>query len=268
MRGVRETPDGIEIGALVTLTEITRNPLITERYALLAQAAGRVASPQIRNVGTLAGNVAQDARCWYYRRGLNCYRAGGNLCYADTPEGMNREHALFNTSRCVAVSPSDTGTALVALEAQMVISSASGERVVEAEDFFVGPNLDIRHMTVLRPGDILTAVRIPAKWANAEFYFEKVADRNVWDFALVSIAAAMRVNNGVIEDSRLVAGAVQCTPRRLTSVESAIRGKARNQETADQVATLAVQGAQPLNFNHFKMPLMENLVNRAVRGHA
>jgi xanthine dehydrogenase YagS FAD-binding subunit len=226
-----------------------------------------VASPQIRNVGTLAGNVAQDARCWYYRRGLNCYRAGGNLCYADTPEGMNREHALFNTSRCVAVTPSDTGPALVALEAQMVIRNASGERVVDAEDFFVGPNLDITHMTVLGAGDILTAVRIPAKWANAEFYFEKVADRNVWDFALVSIAAAMRVNNGVIEDARLVAGAVQCTPRRLSSIESAIRGKARNQETADQVASLATEGAQPLNFNHFKMPLMENLVNRAVRGH-
>jgi xanthine dehydrogenase YagS FAD-binding subunit len=267
MRGITETADGIEIGALVTLTEITRNPLITERYALLALAAGRVASPQIRNVGTLAGNVAQDARCWYYRRGLNCYRAGGNLCYADTPEGMNREHALFNTSRCVAVTPSDTGPALVALEAQMVIRNASGERVVDAEDFFVGPNLDITHMTVLGAGDILTAVRIPAKWANAEFYFEKVADRNVWDFALVSIAAAMRVNNGVIEDARLVAGAVQCTPRRLSSIESAIRGKARNQETADQVASLATEGAQPLNFNHFKMPLMENLVNRAVRGH-
>jgi xanthine dehydrogenase YagS FAD-binding subunit len=267
MRGITETADGIEIGALVTLTEITRNPLITERYALLAQAAGRVASPQIRNAGTIAGNVAQDARCWYYRRGLNCYRAGGNLCYADTPEGMNREHALFNTSRCVAVTPSDTGPALVALEAQMVIRNASGERVVDAEDFFVGPNLDITHMTVLGAGDILTAVRIPAKWANAEFYFEKVADRNVWDFALVSIAAAMRVNNGVIEDARLVAGAVQCTPRRLSSIESAIRGKARNQETADQVASLATEGAQPLNFNHFKMPLMENLVNRAVRGH-
>jgi xanthine dehydrogenase YagS FAD-binding subunit len=149
----------------------------------------------------------------------------------------------------------------------MVIRNASGERVVDAEDFFVGPNLDITHMTVLGAGDILTAVRIPAKWANAEFYFEKVADRNVWDFALVSIAAAMRVNNGVIEDARLVAGAVQCTPRRLSSIESAIRGKARNQETADQVASLATEGAQPLNFNHFKMPLMENLVNRAVRGH-
>jgi len=268
MRGITETADGIEIGALVTLTELTRNPLITERFSLLAQAAGRVASPQIRNVGTLAGNVSQDVRCWYYRRGLNCYRAGGNLCYADTPEAMNREHALFNASRCVAVTPSDTGPALVALEAQMVIRNASGERVVDAEDFFVGPNLDITHTTVLRPGDILTAVRIPAKWANAEFYFEKVADRNVWDFALVSISAAMRVNNGVIEESRLVVGAVQATPRRLSSIEQAIRGKARNQETADQVASLATQGAQPLNYNHFKMPLMENLVNRAVRGQA
>ncbi|OGT73471.1 MAG: molybdopterin dehydrogenase [Gammaproteobacteria bacterium RIFCSPLOWO2_02_FULL_57_10] len=268
MRGIRETADGIEIGALVTLTELTRDPLITERYSLLAEAAGRVASPQIRNVGTIAGNVSQDVRCWYYRRGLNCYRAGGNLCYADTPEGMNREHALFNASRCVAVTPSDTGPALVALEAQMVISNGSSERVVAAEDFFVGPNVDITHTTVLRPGEILTAVRIPAKWANAEFYFEKVADRNVWDFALVSISAAMRVNNGVIEESRMVAGAVEATPRRLDRIEQAIRGKARNQETADEVAALAIQGARPLNYNHFKMPLLENLVNRAVRGHA
>lgn len=268
MRGVKETADGIEIGALATLTEITNNPLIKERYSLLAQAAGRVASPQIRNVGTLAGNVAQDVRCWYYRRGLNCYRAGGNLCYADTPEGMNREHAIFNASRCVAVTPSDTAPALVALEAQMVITSARGQRVVAAENFFVGPNLDILNTTVLAPGDILTAVRIPAKWANAEFYFEKVADRNVWDFALVSIAAAMRVNNGVIEESRLVAGAVQATPRRLTSVERAIRGKARDEATANSVATLASRDASPLNYNHFKVPLMDNLVKRAVRGQA
>jgi xanthine dehydrogenase YagS FAD-binding subunit len=268
MRGVKETADGIEIGALVTLTEITKDPIIKERYSLLAQAAGRVASPQIRNVGTIAGNVSQDVRCWYYRRGLNCYRAGGNLCYADTPEGMNREHAIFNASRCVAVTPSDTGPALVALEAQMVINSASGQRVVPAEEFFVGPNLDIRNTTVLRDGDILTAVRIPAKWANAQFYFEKVADRNSWDFSLVSISAAMRVNNGVIEDSRLVVGAVQATPRRLTEVEQAIRGKARNDSTAESIGTMASRDANPLNYNHFKMPLMDNLVKRALRGQA
>ncbi|MES3007503.1 MAG: xanthine dehydrogenase family protein subunit M [Pseudomonadota bacterium] len=264
MRGISETADGIEIGALVTLTELANNALIKERYSLLSSAAGRVASPQIRNIGTLGGNVAQDVRCWYYRRGLNCYRAGGNLCYADTPEGQNREHALFGASRCVAVTPSDTAPALVALEAQMVIRNASGERVVAAEDFFIGPDVDIRHTTVLRAGDVLTSVRIPAKWANAEFYFEKVADRNVWDFALVSIAAAMKVTNGTIEESRLVAGAVECTPRRLTSVEQAIQGRARNQETADAVASLASQGAKPLNYNHFKMPLMDNLVKRAL----
>jgi xanthine dehydrogenase YagS FAD-binding subunit len=264
MRGVRETSDGIEIGALVTLTEISKDPLINERYALLAQAAGKVASPQIRNVGTIAGNVSQDVRCWYYRRGLNCYRAGGNLCYADTPEGMNREHALFGASRCVAVTPSDTGPALVALEAQMVIQSESGQRIVSAEDFFVGPQLDIEVTTVLGDGDILTAVRIPAKWANAEFYHEKVADRNAWDFALVSIAAAMRVNNGVIEDSRIIMGAVQATPYRLRNIERAVQGKSRNAETAASVASMASEGAKALNHNHFKMPLMNNLVKRAL----
>ena len=130
MRGIRETADGIEIGALTTLTEIHSNDMIRSQYGVLAEAAEAVASPQIRNVGTLAGNVSQDVRCWYYRRGLQCYRAGGNLCYADTPEGQNREHALFNASRCVAVTPSDTGPALVALEATMVINSESGERTV------------------------------------------------------------------------------------------------------------------------------------------
>ncbi len=134
-KGIKETSDGIEIGAVTTLTEISKNPLVKEKFALLAKAAGVVASPQIRNVGTLAGNLAQDARCWYYRRGLDCYRAGGNICYADSPEGLNREHAIFGASRCVAVSPSDTAPALVALDATMVISSAKGQRLVSAQDF-------------------------------------------------------------------------------------------------------------------------------------
>lgn len=264
MRGIRETSDGIEIGALATLTEIAGNDLIRQRYSLLADAASQVASPQIRNVGTIAGNVSQDVRCWYYRRGLDCYRAGGNLCYADTPEAQNREHAIFDASRCVAVTPSDTAPALVALEAEMVIRDSSGERVVAAEDFFLGPDVDIENTTVLRPGDILTAVRIPTTWANADFYFEKVADRNVWDFALVNVAAAMRTSNGTIEDSRIVCGAVSCTPRRLRDVERAVRGRARNADTGESVASLATRGARPLTRNHYKLPLMENLVKRAL----
>lgn len=264
LRGVRETGDGIEIGALTTLTEVANNSVIQQQYSLLSQAASVVASPQIRNIGTLGGNVSQDVRCWYYRRGLSCYRAGGNLCYADTPQGMNREHSLFESSRCVAASPSDTAPALVALDATMVIRSLNGERTLAAEDYFVGPANDIENTTALRPGEILTTVRIPNTWANATFYFEKVADRNVWDFALVNVAAAFKVSGGNVEDSRIVCGAVQCTPRRVTNVENAIRGQAKNAATAESVAEMATDGARALAHNGFKIPLMQNLVKRAI----
>jgi len=264
LRGIRESGGGIEIGPLTTLSEVASNADIQQRFSLLADAAATVASPQIRNIGTLGGNVSQDVRCWYYRRGLSCYRAGGNLCYADTPQGMNRDHSLFDTSRCVAASPSDTAPALVALEATMLISNSSGEREVAAEDYFVGPANDIESTTVLRPGDILTGVRIPATWANATFYFEKVADRNVWDFALVNIAAAFKLSGGNIEDARIVAGAVQATPRRLTGVEDAIRGQAKNSATAESVMELATDGARALAHNGFKIPLLQNLVKRAI----
>lgn len=265
LTGIEETASGIRIGAMTTLRDVSRSEIVRSRYGLLAAAAVKVASPQIRNQGTLGGNLAQDTRCWYYRRGLSCYRAGGNICYADSPEGMNREHAIFGASRCVAVSPSDTGTALVALDATMVIQNGSGTRRVAAADFFVGPAVNITHMTVLRPGDILTAIELPASWADAEYYFEKVADRNVWDFALVSIAAAFRTEAGTIRDARLVCGAVECVPRRLRSVERAIIGKPRSEATGETVADLASDGARPLNYNHFKIPLMSNLVKRALR---
>ncbi|MDH3452989.1 MAG: xanthine dehydrogenase family protein subunit M [Gammaproteobacteria bacterium] len=265
LRGIKETADGVEIGALTTLTEIEHDPLIRAKYALLAHAAGKVASPQIRNVGTLGGNVSQDARCWYYRYGLDCYRAGGNTCYADTPEGMNREHALFGADRCVAVSPSDTAPALIALDASMVIRNSDGERVVNAEDFFIGPAVNIERMTVLEPGDILTAIRIPHTWAGAQFYFEKVADRNTWDFALVNVASAMVVSNGMIERLRIACGGVECVPKRLKVVEEIVQGSPPDGETGALAGKSAVRGAKPLNYNHFKITLMENLVKRAIR---
>ncbi len=265
LKGIRETADGVEIGALATLTEIERHPVIRKKFGLLAEAARKVASPQIRNSGTIGGNVAQDTRCWYYRAGLPCYRAGGNTCYADTPEGMNREHALFNASRCVAVTPSDTAPALVALDAKMVIRNGQGTRVVDAEKFFIGPAVDITRMTILKPGDIVTAIRIPNTWAGATFYFEKVADRAVWDFALVNVAAAMIVKDGVIENIRIACGGVECVPRRLLVVEDLARGQKKDEAVAKLAGTAATRGAKPLNFNHFKVPLMQNLVTRAIR---
>lgn len=265
LRGVREHNGGLEIGAMTTLTQLERNPLVQERYQLLADAAGVVASPQIRNTGTLGGNLCQDARCWYYRYGTNCYRAGGNTCYADTPEGQNREHCLWGADRCVAVSPSDTAPALVALDAHMVIVGRDGEREVRAEEFFIGPNIDIERMTVLRPGEVLTAVRLPAEWAGARSYFEKAADRKTWDFALVSIAAAMFMNGDRVERIRVAAGAVQCVPRRLNVVEEVVTGQPKDEDTARLAGQSATRGATALNHNHFKIPLLENLVTRAIR---
>jgi xanthine dehydrogenase YagS FAD-binding subunit len=266
LRGIRELPDGgIEIGAMTTLTAIETNPLVRERYRVLADAAGRVASPQIRNTGTLGGNLCQDTRCWYYRYGVDCYRAGGNSCYADSPQGQNREHCLWGADRCVAVSPSDTAPALVVLDARMVIRGADGEREVAAEDFFIGPDIDIERMTILEPGEILAAVRIPLDWAGAQFYFEKVADRNTWDFALVSIAAAMFTGGGNIERIRLAAGGVECVPRRLGVVEDVVTGQPKSEATATLAGQSATRNATPLNFNHFKIQLLRNLVTRAIR---
>lgn len=265
LKGIRETANGVEIRALTTLTEVSTNPVIRKKFRLLADAAGHVASPQIRNSGTIGGNASQDARCWYYREGLDCYRAGGNTCFADTPAGQNREHAIFDASRCIAVTQSDTAPALVVLEAVMVLKSAKGERVVEAENFFIGPAIDIKRMNVIKPEEVLAAIRIPNKWAGAKFYFEKVADRNVWDFPLINVASAVKVTNGKIDTARVACGGVSCTPRLVKVIGDIVKGSAQTQEIASLAGKTAVHGARPLNYNHYKIPLMENLVTRAIR---
>ena len=235
-------------------------------YGVLAAAAAVVASPQIRNQGTLGGNLSQDTRCWYYRDGWNCYRAGGNICYADTPTAMNREHCVLGASRCVAVNPSDTAPALVALDATFVVRRGGREREVPAAEFFVGPAVDIERMTVLEPGDLLTAVRLPAQWAGAQFYWEKSRDRQVWDFALGSVASVARVQGGVVEDIRVVVNGMAPTPVRLTAVETAVRGQAVTEATAEAAGQLAIQGVRPLAHNGYKVALLKNLVKRAIRG--
>jgi xanthine dehydrogenase YagS FAD-binding subunit len=266
LRGIRDAGGGLEIGAMTSLTDVAEHPLVNERFRLLAEAAGLVASPQIRNQGTLGGNISQDARCWYYRRGWSCYRAGGNICYADTPTAINREHAILQADRCVAVSPSDTAPALIALDAQMVIRRRGGERVIEAADYFLGPDIDITRMTVLEPGELLTAIRLPATWAGTRFYFEKVRDRQVWDFPLVNVASAIKESGGRIGEARVVVGAVAARPLRLRAVEQALAGQPINEDTATRAGELAVEGARTLRYNAYKVPLMRNLVRRAVRG--
>ena len=266
LKGIRPWEDGLEIGAMNTLTEVVRHPMVRERFSILLEAAEAAASPQIRNQGTIGGNVSQDTRCWYYRAGWACYRAGGNICYADTPQSINREHAILDADRCVAVNPSDTAPALIALGAQMVVRTGEGQRVVPAEEYFIGPGTDITRMTILQQGDLLTSIRIPGDWAGAQFYFEKVRDRQVWDFALASVASAMVLKGTTIERMRLAVNGVAARPLRLQAVEALVRGRPRNEATAVVAANLAIEGAQPLAFNAYKVPLMRNLVKRAIRG--
>jgi xanthine dehydrogenase YagS FAD-binding subunit len=266
LSGIREAGGGLEIGATTTLTEVVRHPVVREKYSILSTGAEAAASPQIRNQGTIGGNVSQDTRCWYYRAGWPCYRAGGNTCFADTPTAINREHAILGADRCVAVNPSDSAPALIALDAKFVIHTPKGERVVNAEDYFIGPGTDITRMNILRPGDLLTAIRLPGDWAGAKFYFEKVRDRNVWDFPLMNVASAMVVTDGKIERIRLAVNAAAAHPLRLTAVEDAVRGKEPSAATGEMAGRLAVQGARPLRFNGYKIPLMRNLVKRAISG--
>ena len=266
LRGIRDVDDGVEIGAMTTLTELENHAGIQSRFGLLADATSKVATPQIRNQGTIGGNVSQDTRCWYYRGGWPCYRAGGNICYADTPTSINREHALFEANRCVAVNPSDVAPALIALDAKFVINGPNGEKVVDAEDYFITPATDITRMTILEPRELLTSIRIPGTWAGARFYFEKVRDRQAWDFALVSVSSAMKLNGNTIEDVRMVINAVGPRPLRLTDVERQLKGQSATEEVGEAAGELAILGNRPLQHNAFKIPLMRNLVKRAIRG--
>jgi xanthine dehydrogenase YagS FAD-binding subunit len=265
LRGIREVNDGVEIGAMTTLTDIVRDERVRARYSIVADAAEHVATPQIRNQGTLGGNVAQDTRCWYYRSGWPCYRAGGNTCYAAAPQAMNREHCIMGRSRCVAVNPSDTAPALIAVDAKMIVESNSGPSVYDAEDFFIGPAIDITRMTVMKPRDLLTRMFIPATWANADFYYEKVRDRGSWDFQLVSVAAAFRTSGSAIEEARIAVNGVAPYPVRLHAVERAIAGATADEAVATEAGELAIEGARALRHNDYKIAMMRNLVRRAVR---
>jgi len=161
-----------------------------------------------------------------------------------------------------------TAPTLVALDAQMVVRNTKGERVIPAEEFFIGPSVDITRMTAMLPGDLLTAIRIPATWAGSKFYFEKVRDRQVWDFPLVNVASALKLSGGKIDQARIVVNAVAAHPMRLRNVEAALAGKTQSEETASMAGDMAVQGAQPLAHNAYKIPLMRNLVKRAIRAEA
>jgi xanthine dehydrogenase YagS FAD-binding subunit len=263
--GIREADDGITIGALTTLSEIERDPMIRQRYPALAEAVSQAATPQLRNMATIGGNLLQRPRCWYFRgRLFQCWLKGGSECHAR--DGENQHHAILGESPCVAVHPSDAAAALVALGASVRLRGSSGERTISMEELLAEPTEQRRTETTLQDGEVLLDVRVPAPTANTRSVYLKAMDRKVWAFALVGVAAVLRMDGGTISDARLVLSGVATVPWRARAAEQALVGQPATPETFARAAEAALRGAAPLEHNGYKLPLARSLIGRALSG--
>ena len=261
MDAIREEEGLLKVGAMAILEDIAHNPIIRERYAVLAEAAGRTASPHLREMGTLGGNICQDIRCWYYRHPDNrfpCLRKRGSRCYA--LEGDNRYHSIFGGSveeGCVAVHPSDTAPALIALDA----SIRTSKRTIKAENFF---RVDVSKTTVLEDDEIVTEVQIPTPPKNAKSAFLKFALRKSIDFSIVNCAAMIASSKGKVEKARICLNAVYVTPYRAVKAEEAVMGKTLNDANAEAAGEAAVSDAKPLRHNAYMVQIAKILIKRAI----
>jgi xanthine dehydrogenase YagS FAD-binding subunit len=256
--------NGVRMGALVTLTEIEEHPVVRRSYAALAQAAHSVGSPQIRNVGTIGGNLCQRPRCWYYRdEGIQCIKKGGSKCYAK--EGKNKYNAILGGSPSYIVHPSDCATALMALNAQVSIFGPSGKtRQVPLDEFFILPRVNVYRENILQPNEIVTMVEIPTPASGTKSTYLKFKERDSMDWALSAVGAALTMRNGVVSSARVVLGGVAPIPWRSKEAEAVLHGKAVTPALADQAAEAALLGAQPLADNGYKVPLTKVLLRRAL----
>jgi len=260
----RVSPEGtgLAIGGMITLDALSRDPAVRRQHAVLAEAAESVATPQIRNVGTLAGNLCQRPWCWYYRNGFPCFKAGGNQCFSVA--GENQFHAIFGGGPSYIVHPSDTAPALIALDAVFRIAGPAGERRVKAADFFVLPRQNASAENVLANDEVLTSVQIPAARAGTRSVYAKVLDREAWTHAVVSAAVVLQMDGPICRDARVVLGGVAPIPWRLPEVERALAGQPITEETAAKAGEMAIAGARPLAKNAYKLPLTKNLVRRTI----
>ncbi len=259
---VTERGDETVIGGLITLDALSRNPLIRKNYNVLAEAAGQVGTPQIRNAGTLAGNVCQRPWCWYYRNGFPCYKNGGKTCFSIT--GENEFHAIFGGGPSFIVHPSDTAPALVALDAKFRIVGPSGERTIGAADFFKLPMENPARENVLANDEVLAEIRLPAAKSGTRGTYHKVLDREAWTHAVVSVAAVMEMDGQVCKSARVVLGGVAPIPWRVPKVEAMLAGQSITTELAALAGTAAVEGARPLAKNQYKIPLTQAVVKQTL----
>ena len=259
---VTASAGGTDIGGLISLDALSTDPTVRRDYAVLAEAAGSVATPQIRNVGTLAGNICQRPWCWYYRNGFKCFKNGGETCYAFL--GENQFHAIFGGGPSNIVHPSDTAPALVALDATFRIVGPSGERMVPAADFFVLPATNPARENILGTDDVLAAVQIPAARPRTRSTYHKILDREAWTHAVVSAAIVLEMDQTVCRRARIVLGGVAPIPWRLPEGERLLAGQRITPELAAKAAEAALAGARPLENNAYKIPLTKGVVRRTL----
>src|SRR5580658_1684587 len=252
----------VRIGGQITLDSLSRHPLIASKYAVLAEAAASVATPQIRNAGTLAGNVCQRPWCWYFRNGFPCYKAGGNQCFSVT--GENQFHAIFGGGPSFIVHPSDTAPALVALDAKFRIVGPSGERTLTAADFFTLPKQNAARENALNDDEVLASVEFRAASQSARSTYHKVLDREAWTHAVVSAAVVLDMDKEFCRSARIVLGGVAPIPWRVPEAERLLTGQRITPELTAKVAEVAVAGANPLAKNKYKVPLTRETVARAL----
>lgn len=263
LRGIQPSSDGgLRIGALTPIAEIAAHATVKERYTALAMAASVVASPQLRNQGTLGGNLCQRPRCWYFRGDYHCLRKGGDTCYAVS--GDNRYHAIFGGNGCYVVHPSDTAPALVALGASIRVQGKEGSRLVAADAFFVGPDKDVTRETALNAGEVVTEVLLPAPRAVTTSTYRKVRARQAWDFALAGAAVALATRDGKIEAARVVLSGVAPIPWRVPAAEQALIGRRPDAKTIAAAADAAATKATPLDHNGYKAALVRGVVADAL----
>ena len=259
---VTATAGGVTIGGLITLDSLGRHPVIRRQYAVLAEAAETVATPQIRNVGTLAGNVCQRPWCWYFRNGFPCLKNGGNTCFSAA--GENQFHAIFGGGPSHIVHPSDTAVALVALDARFRVVGPGGERVMPAADFFILPQQDARRENVLGPEEALAEIQVPPARPGMRSTYHKILDREAWTHAVVSAAVVLEMDGQVCRNARLVLGGVAPIPWRLPAVERMLAGQQITESLAARAAGAALEGAKPLAKNAYKVPLTKGVIRRTL----
>ena len=261
LTAVDSRPAGLTVGGLVTLTRLSAHPEVASRYQVLAEAAGSVGTPQIRNVGTLAGNLCQRPWCWYFRQKFPCYKHGGDRCFSRT--GENQFNAIFGGGPSYIVHPSDSAPALVALDARFRLFGPGGERVVPAREFFTLPRFDVARENVLEPNEVLAAVTVPSA-PDLRSTYAKVLDREAWTHAVVSLALALKMDGDRVRRAGVVLGGVAPIPWRVEAVEDLLAGQRVTEALAVEAGRLAVDGAVPMSKNRYKVPLVENLVRRTL----